>query len=171
MCRVLDFRPRHIPPGLAPLANEWLQISSAKANGRASKIFMEHVAERSPFTLDYDQVTALEWNNASMLSGPDRGHCEPDPNSLVPVFATLAQPREQPPATEPAEPAAFGYRQAAPSVPAPPRQSDRIPGHGQWGFPTPPAQVLGSAAAAAAVYFSTSIIEQGPAAGTDQGFG
>ena len=64
-----------------------------EGNGRTSKVFMEHVAERSRFTLDYDRVSPRQWNNASALSGTDLGAYEPWPESLVPVFRAIAADR------------------------------------------------------------------------------
>lgn len=66
-------------------------------NGRASKIFMQHVSELSSFEIHFDPatsgVTPEIWNQASMLSGPDRGDYAPQPESLVPVFRALARER------------------------------------------------------------------------------
>ncbi len=56
---------------------------------------MEHVAQLGPFTLDYSAVTPQEWNQASMLSGPDYGTYAPHPESLLPVFRRLVKPRDQ----------------------------------------------------------------------------
>ena len=64
-----------------------------EGNGRTSKVFMEHVAERSSFTLDFARVAPPVWNNASMLSGPDLGAYEPVPDFLVPVFRLVAVDR------------------------------------------------------------------------------
>lgn len=61
-----------------------------EGNGRASKIFMDHVAELSGFTFDFSQVSPSIWNNASMMSGPDRGAYEPVPDSLFLVFQHIA---------------------------------------------------------------------------------
>ena len=69
-----------------------------EGNGRASKVFMEHVAEQSHFTFDFGRVTPRDWNQTSMLSGPDRFCYEPVPDSLVPVFRVIAQPRPAGPA-------------------------------------------------------------------------
>lgn len=69
-----------------------------EGNGRTSKVFLEHVAERSRFTLDYDRVSPEVWNQASMLSGPDLNSYPPVPDSLVPVFRAIAQPRAATPA-------------------------------------------------------------------------
>ncbi len=65
-----------------------------EGNGRAAKVFMGHVAEQSRFILDYDRVSPEEWNQASALSGPDRGRYPPVPDSLIPVFHRIAVDRE-----------------------------------------------------------------------------
>lgn len=69
-----------------------------EGNGRTSKVFMEHVAEQSRFTLDYGRVTPELWNQRSMLSAPDLGSYAPVPDELVPVFRSIAVERAQPPA-------------------------------------------------------------------------
>ena len=69
-----------------------------EGNGRAGKVFMEHVAELSRFTLDYGQVSPEVWNQASQLSRPNMFDYDPDPASLVPVFRAIAQPRTNDPA-------------------------------------------------------------------------
>jgi len=69
-----------------------------EGNGRTSKVFMEHVAERSRFTLDFSRVTPEQWNQASMLSRPDLLAYEPVPDSLVPVFRHIAVDRPAAPA-------------------------------------------------------------------------
>lgn len=64
-----------------------------EGNGRTSKVFMEHVAERSRFSLDYSRVSPEQVNQASMLSRPDMLAYEPVPDSLVPVFEHIALER------------------------------------------------------------------------------
>ena len=64
-----------------------------EGNGRTSKVFLEHIAERSGFTFDYSQVTPEAWNDASMYSGPDLFVYEPQPASLLPVFRQITVPR------------------------------------------------------------------------------
>lgn len=64
-----------------------------EGNGRTSKVFMEHVAQQSGFTLDYARVSPQAWNQASELSGPDLGRYEVVPDSLVPVFRHIAVER------------------------------------------------------------------------------
>lgn len=91
-----------------------------EGNGRASKVFMEHVAEQSRFTLDYGRVSPAVWNQASMLSRPDLYSYAPVPDSLVPVFRHIAVERAQPaaPAARGAErsrsPRAASFPTAAP---------------------------------------------------------
>lgn len=75
-----------------------------EGNGRATKVLMEHVAERSSFVLDYARVDARTWNQAAALTAPDLFSYDPVPDAVVPVFRELAQPREQtPPAAAPAD--------------------------------------------------------------------
>jgi len=64
-----------------------------EGNGRTAKVFIEHVAERSRFTLDYDRVSPAEWNEASKWSGPDLMAYEPQPGDLVKVFRAIAADR------------------------------------------------------------------------------
>ncbi|WP_228512773.1 Fic family protein [Clavibacter sp. VKM Ac-2872] len=64
-----------------------------EGNGRTSKVFMEHVAELSCFTLDYDRVDPGQWNEASKWSGPDLFAYEPHPAELIPVFRQIAVDR------------------------------------------------------------------------------
>lgn len=82
----------------ATVANVFAHVNQAhpfrEGNGRTSKLFMQQVAELSPFRLDYSPagsgVTAEKWNQASMLAGPDLGSYAPVPDELVPVFRALA---------------------------------------------------------------------------------
>lgn len=57
-----------------------------EGNGRTSKVFMDHVSDRSRFAFDYARVTPEVWNNASALSAPDLHSYEPVAVSLLPVF-------------------------------------------------------------------------------------
>ena len=75
-----------------------------EGNGRASKVFMEHVAEQSQFTFNFERVNPHVWNQASMLSGPDLGTYEPVPDSLIPIFHHIAQPRTGGPRATPSTP-------------------------------------------------------------------
>lgn len=75
-------------------ANVFAHLNQAhpfrEGNGRSSKVFMEHVAQLSKFTLDYGRVSPRQWNQASEFSGPDLGRYEVVPDSLVPVFQHIA---------------------------------------------------------------------------------
>lgn len=64
-----------------------------EGNGRASKVFMEHVAQRSRYTLDFALVSARDWNMASELSRPDIGSYAVVPASLEPVFEGISLER------------------------------------------------------------------------------
>ncbi|MFT7712207.1 Fic/DOC family protein [Clavibacter tessellarius] len=95
-----------------------------EGNGRTAKLFLQQIADSSRFRLAYDpsvsRVTPELWNQASMLSGPDRGAYAPQPASLIPVFRALAVPRADAVAG-PARPAP----QARYRAPAPRRDSGR----------------------------------------------
>jgi cell filamentation protein len=76
-----------------------------EGNGRTSKVFMEHVAELSSYTLEYDRVDPHQWNEASKWSGPDLLAYEPHPAELVPIFQQMAvdRPVERAPEAAPGE--------------------------------------------------------------------
>lgn len=67
-----------------------------EGNGRAGKLFMQHVAELSNFRIVYDpqtsNVTRELWNQQSMLSAPDYGKLDVDPTPLKPIFYSVARP-------------------------------------------------------------------------------
>lgn len=42
-----------------------------EGNGRSARIFMTHACEQTPWTPDYDKVSANEWNAASAATFPD----------------------------------------------------------------------------------------------------
>lgn len=64
-----------------------------EGNGRTSKVFMEHVAQRSRYTLDFGLVSGRYWNMASELSRPDIGSYAVVPASLEPVFEGISLER------------------------------------------------------------------------------
>ncbi|MEV6265940.1 Fic family protein [Kribbella sp. NPDC051936] len=64
-----------------------------EGNGRAAKVFMQHVSELSPYQLDFTKVPPAVWNQRSMLTDPDLGKYEPVPDMMVPVFKAIAEPR------------------------------------------------------------------------------
>lgn len=64
-----------------------------EGNGRTTKVFLQQVAELSPFRIpSYAPVAPSVWNNRSALAGPDLGDYEPQPESMIEVFAVLARP-------------------------------------------------------------------------------
>lgn len=63
-----------------------------EGNGRAAKVFMSQLAADVDYRLDYGRVTPQQWVNAAMLTHPDRGAFEPVPDTMVPVFAQIAEP-------------------------------------------------------------------------------
>ncbi|MGW7681466.1 Fic/DOC family protein [Kribbella sp. NPDC054772] len=64
-----------------------------EGNGRAAKVFMQHVSELSPYQLDFTKVPPDVWNQRSMLTDPDLGQYKPVPDEMVPVFRFIAEPR------------------------------------------------------------------------------
>lgn len=67
-----------------------------EGNGRAAKVFMSQLAADAGYHLDYSRVTPEQWVNAAMLSHPDRGTFEPVPDTMIPVFARIAEPLTPP---------------------------------------------------------------------------
>lgn len=61
-----------------------------EGNGRSSRIFMDHVAELSPFELDRGRVARQEWDRASAASSPDSHTSTPKWQALVGVFSRMA---------------------------------------------------------------------------------
>ncbi|GAB3519558.1 Fic/DOC family protein [Arthrobacter monumenti] len=76
-----------------------------EGNGRATKLFMQQVAEMSPWRIDYTPklsgMTESAWRLASLQVRPAEGTYDPRPGRIVPVFHAMAQPREEPPTAEP----------------------------------------------------------------------
>lgn len=64
-----------------------------EGNGRASRVFMQHVAEQSRFDLDFARVDPELWNYASSMSAPLFGVGEPNPEPLIGVFQECAVER------------------------------------------------------------------------------
>lgn len=59
-----------------------------EGNGAAGKVFLSHVAEMSPYRLDFDRVEKPEWNAASDAAYPEdiTKSTDPDPRKLYAVF-------------------------------------------------------------------------------------
>lgn len=62
-----------------------------EGNGRTARIFMEHVAERSPNRFRFERIDPETWNMASRLSSPANPFGEPDPRPVESVFRKAAQ--------------------------------------------------------------------------------
>jgi cell filamentation protein len=73
-----------------------------EGNGRTGKMFLEHVAEQSPFELNYAAVSQEVWNQRSQFSGPDLGYLAVHPEELVEVFKAITIERRaaEPPAAQ-----------------------------------------------------------------------
>jgi cell filamentation protein len=67
-----------------------------EGNGRTSRIFMTHVAERTAFRYRFGPVDRETWNTASRLSHPADPYGGPDPRPLVPVFRAATIERDAP---------------------------------------------------------------------------
>lgn len=67
-----------------------------EGNGRTSKMFLEHIVEQTPYTLDFSRIDPDLWNAASELSRPRTDRTWIDPTPLVPIFHTALVDRPQP---------------------------------------------------------------------------
>lgn len=110
----------------AAAANVFAHVNQAhpfrEGNGRSSKVFMEHVAQQSRFTLDYARVSPQVWNQSSEFSVPDLGRYEVVPDSLVPVFRHIAVERTST-TTPGVDPAALARSPLSASYPKAPDSS------------------------------------------------
>ncbi|WP_424937776.1 MULTISPECIES: Fic/DOC family protein [Bacteria] len=64
-----------------------------EGNGRTTKLFLEHVAEQSRFTLAYNRIGKDDWNRAAEFSRPDIGAYKVMPESVIPLFRQIAVER------------------------------------------------------------------------------
>jgi len=69
-----------------------------EGNGRASKIFMEHVSELSCFTLNWARIPPDEWNQCSDISSMALSQHDPESavEALGPLFYDAATPGNRP---------------------------------------------------------------------------
>ncbi|WP_298991803.1 Fic family protein [uncultured Pseudokineococcus sp.] len=74
-----------------------------EGNGRTGRVFLDAVAEASPFRLDYSRVKPVVWNQRSAFSGPDLGYLAVHPDWLVPVFEQMTIERPPTVSTGPGE--------------------------------------------------------------------
>lgn len=65
-----------------------------EGNGRSTKVFMELLADTTPFELNWQAVPAPLWNQASEFSGPDLGAWQTHPDELHEVFGHIVAPRQ-----------------------------------------------------------------------------
>lgn len=94
-----------------------------EGNGRASKTFMEQVAQQTRWSLDFRRVAPEVWNEASMLSRPGEHDYSPRVEPLLPVFRqiTVSRPASTMPVVDDRSPVRASY-------PQPPSQALRGPG-------------------------------------------
>ena len=85
--------PQHGGIGIRA-ARGWCGGWRREGNGRAAKLILSQLAERSPYALDFDRISAEEWNQASERSSPRWRGWPPEPASLVPVFRGMTVDRE-----------------------------------------------------------------------------
>lgn len=64
-----------------------------EGNGRTAKIFLEQVAQLSPFRLQWHRLGYRRWNESSALSQPGVGTSAVRPDAMVTVFLDAAVPR------------------------------------------------------------------------------
>jgi len=69
-----------------------------EGNGRATKLVLTQLAERSPYRLDFDRISGSEWNQAAERSSPRYPGWPPEPASLVPIFRGMTLDRNPAPA-------------------------------------------------------------------------
>jgi cell filamentation protein len=85
---------------VSTLANVYANINQAhfarEGNGRTGKLFLDQVAEQSPFELDYHLVDKAVWNEQSERSRPQVGYLAVRPAELVAVFDQITLDRVQP---------------------------------------------------------------------------
>ncbi|MBD2760883.1 Fic family protein [Yimella sp. cx-573] len=79
-----------------------------EGNGRATKVFMQHVAELGGYELDFDPtstgVSPEAWNTSAALSMSIIERPELDPVPMVRIFEKLSHKREAQPTPETASP-------------------------------------------------------------------
>lgn len=85
----------------AGLAEIYMNVNEAhpfrEGNGRAAKAFMQDIAYRGPWRLDYSRVSRTEWllGSARSRTHPETGHLQP--HKMTEVFEAIMVPREAAP--------------------------------------------------------------------------
>ena len=64
-----------------------------EGNGRTGKLFLTHLAEQSPFAIDYTRASKEQWNMMSELSTPVDFFSPPTTEPLEYLFSELIIPR------------------------------------------------------------------------------
>lgn len=85
---------------VATVADVYANINQAhfgrEGNGRTGKLFLDQVAEKTAFELDYSLVDKAVWNEQSKRSGPVQGYLAVRPEELVNVFDQITIDRAAP---------------------------------------------------------------------------
>lgn len=106
-----------------------------EGNGRTSKVFLEHVAERSGFVLNYNRVEPIEWNLRSQSSRPMDNGITPRPEKIEGVFRQISTARaveRHPPRLErPTIKSLFAASYPQPATAATERRSNPSPQKGR----------------------------------------
>ncbi len=64
-----------------------------EGNGRAQKLLLAHIAEQTPYTLDYDRVSNVQWVRAHTVALPENPHQIPDTAGLTRTIERITTPR------------------------------------------------------------------------------
>ncbi len=64
-----------------------------EGNGRMTKVFLEHVAVQSNFTLDFELVDPELWNHLAAMTRPQHDRLTFAPEAIVPAFVMAAVER------------------------------------------------------------------------------
>lgn len=64
-----------------------------EGNGRTTKVFLDHVATQSQFTLDFQRVDPELWNQLSAMTRPQQDRPTFAPEAIVPAFAMATKER------------------------------------------------------------------------------
>ncbi len=121
-----------------------------EGNGRTSKVFMQQVAEQSPWRLDFSQIDPDYWNAASELSRPQPNRMALDERHLWVAFSDATSlapvppaPPVQPPAPQIPNTRSASYPGPAQNATQPPQNPQQGPQQGQpyrppgYGTPQP----------------------------------
>ena len=121
-----------LPPGrfAADLATASTYLNYAhpfrEGNGRAQKLLLAHIAEQTPYTLDYDRVSNVQWVRAHTVALPETPYQVPDTAGLTRTIERITAPRPDTTLPTTADTGISGPRCRKPSpTPSPPGQTTR----------------------------------------------